>query len=76
MNYVKTLEKQVRVLRDEKAYLEQERRVRAITVKLLKEDHRALLFALHEAIQRPLGFVPQPALRFYDPEKFYGEDGL
>ncbi len=31
-----------------------------------------LQVALHDAINRPKGVVPDSALEFYDPHKFYG----
>jgi hypothetical protein len=36
-------------------------------------DGHPLLQALHDAINSPKGVVPDSALEFYDPKKFYGE---
>jgi hypothetical protein len=36
-------------------------------VRLIHDERQRLLTALHDAIDRPLGVVPDSALEFYDP---------
>lgn len=42
--------------------------------KAAELENAALRRALHDAIKRPLGVVPDSALPFYDPVRYYGKD--
>jgi len=40
-------------------------------IKELEKENFKLRNALHDAINRPKGVVPDSACEFYEPEKFY-----
>lgn len=40
-------------------------------IEMMREEEQQLKQALHDAIRRPMGVVPDSALKFYAPDEYY-----